>query len=381
MAISQWIQALQDITWPEFLQPHVEVLLLWITWSVDYIDFDYLEYLLWLLLPFIIVFVLPIFLVFFIYGCVIFLHIYGLRHQIREAYHTSYWNGARVAIASFWDGVGSVWHGYELHGLENVPDEGAALFIYYHGCLPLDVYYLISKLVIHKKRSLHCVGDKFIFKIPGWRPLCKMFSIMAGTVEECTAQLKDGHLLCIAPGGVREALFSDPNVYDILWGKRLGFAKVVIGSRAPVIPMFTENCRESFRTPEWGRTFFRWIYEKTKIPLCPIYGGFPVKMVTHLGKPLTFDYDNVTPEEVRRAIKREVRSLIREHQKLPGSIIRGIAQRFQSRTKEQSSAEEIELLHQNGHHNGHIATIDADDETTDRTLGRDHEEIEEIGGL
>ncbi|PAV80240.1 hypothetical protein WR25_22662 [Diploscapter pachys] len=231
---------------------------------------EWLEpYLLWLLLPFVILCVLPILLLVLIYGCVIFLHIYGYRHQIREAYHTSYWDGARVAIASFWDGFGHVWHGYELHGIEHVPDEGKALFIYYHGCLPLDVYYLISKLVLHKKRSLHCVGDKFIFKIPG----------------------------------VREALFSDPNVYDILWGKRLGFAKVVIASKTPVIPMFTENCRESFRTPEWGRSFFRWIYEKTKVPLCPIYGGFPVKMITHLGPPITFDYDSVSPEEVGGCFK------------------------------------------------------------------------------
>ncbi|KAK6058133.1 hypothetical protein COOONC_04301 [Cooperia oncophora] len=32
-----------DVAWPEFLQPHVEVLLLWITWAVDYVDLDYLE--------------------------------------------------------------------------------------------------------------------------------------------------------------------------------------------------------------------------------------------------------------------------------------------------------------------------------------------------
>ncbi|EYC09754.1 hypothetical protein Y032_0059g3031 [Ancylostoma ceylanicum] len=43
MAISDLIQAVQNVTWPEFLQPHVEVLLLWITWAVDYIDLDYLE--------------------------------------------------------------------------------------------------------------------------------------------------------------------------------------------------------------------------------------------------------------------------------------------------------------------------------------------------
>lgn len=57
--------------------------------------------------------------------------------------------------------------GYEIHGLENVPDSGPALFVYYHGTLPIDVYYVISKCLLYKKRTLHCVGDKFIFKIPG----------------------------------------------------------------------------------------------------------------------------------------------------------------------------------------------------------------------
>ncbi|EGT48509.1 hypothetical protein CAEBREN_19245 [Caenorhabditis brenneri] len=343
------------------------------------------EYLLWLLLPFFILFIFPVFLVLFIYGCVIFVHIYGHRHQIREAYHTSYWEGARVAIASFWDGVGYVWHGYELKGIENVPDEGSALFIYYHGCLPLDVYYLISKLVIHKNRSLHCVGDKFIFKIPGWRPLCKLFSITAGTVEECTEELKEGNILCIAPGGVREALFSDPNVYDILWGKRLGFAKVIIGSKTPVIPMFTENCRESFRTPEWGRSFFRWIYEKTKIPLCPIYGGFPVKMVTHLGKPIHFDFDTVTPEEVRKTVKREIRAMIKEHQRLPGSVWQGIAQRWSSSSKKKSDEPEQAELLQRNEAGATSPTSDSEDVVVLRRersgIEDDDAEVDELGGI
>lgn len=59
--------------------------------------------------------------------------------------------------------------------------------------------------------------------------MCKVFNITPGTVEDCMARLKDGHLLCIAPGGVREALFSDPSSYNIMWARRLGFAKVIIG--------------------------------------------------------------------------------------------------------------------------------------------------------
>uniref|UniRef100_A0A915BFN6 Acyltransferase n=1 Tax=Parascaris univalens TaxID=6257 RepID=A0A915BFN6_PARUN len=327
MWVEPLIQQLQKMSWPAWLQPYVEVLLLWISWAIDYVDWDYMEYLAWLFLPIFVAFVLPIFLLFFIYGCVIFLHIYGLRHRIREAYASSLWDGARISIASFWDALGHVWHGYEMRGIENVPDEGPALFLYYHGTLPVDVYYVIAKCMLHKKRTLHCVGDKFIFKMPGWGMICKVFCITPGTVEDCIARLKDGHLLCIAPGGVREALFSDPSRYNIMWGRRLGFAKVVLGADTPVIPMFTENCRDAFRTPRWGRKMFRWIYEKSRLPLCPIYGGFPVKMITHLGKPIKF-IAGTSPEDVKRRVKEEVQDLIRQHQRLPGSILRGILQRF-----------------------------------------------------
>ncbi|VDK44201.1 unnamed protein product [Anisakis simplex] len=331
MFLEDILKQLSGMQWPTWLQPYIEVLLLWISWAIDYVDWDYLEYLVWLFLPIFVAFLLPVFLVLFIYGCVIFLHIYGLRHRIREAYASSLWDGARISIASFWDAVGYVWHGYEIRGLENVPDSGPALFLYYHGTLPLDVYYVIAKCMLHKKRTLHCVGDKFIFKIPGWGLICKVFCITPGTVEDCIARLKDGHLLCISPGGVREALFSDPSRYNIMWGKRLGFARVVIGSQTPVIPMFTENCRDAFRTPQWGRKVFRWIYEKSKLPLCPVYGGFPVKMMfvylTHLGKPINFMSGSV-PEDVKRKVKYEVSDLIRQHQCLPGSILRGILQRF-----------------------------------------------------
>lgn len=51
-----------------------------------------------------------------------------------------------------------------------------------------------------------------------------------GTVEDCVSNLKKGNLIIIAPGGVREALFSSSTNYQIMWGRRLGFAKVVIGA-------------------------------------------------------------------------------------------------------------------------------------------------------
>lgn len=61
----------------------------------------------------------------------------------------------------------STFLGYELIGLNNIPDTGPALIVYYHGTLPIDVYYILAKCLLYKKRLIHCVGDKFLTRIPG----------------------------------------------------------------------------------------------------------------------------------------------------------------------------------------------------------------------
>ena len=63
-----------------------------------------------------------------------------------------------------------------------------------------------------------------------------------------------------------------------MWKSRTGFAKIALSSKCPVIPMFTENVRESFRAVSLFRPFFEWLYKLTKLPLVPLYGGFPVKV-------------------------------------------------------------------------------------------------------
>lgn len=57
--------------------------------------------------------------------------------------------------------------GHSIVGLERLPDRGPAMIIYYHGALPIDFYYLMSRCILEKQRNLHAVGDNFLFKIPG----------------------------------------------------------------------------------------------------------------------------------------------------------------------------------------------------------------------
>ena len=71
---------------------------------------------------------------------------------------------------------------------------------------------------------------------------------------------------------------------------RQGFATVAIAAGVPIIPVFTENIREATLCLSGrmnvGRGLWEYIYETTKMPLVPMYGLFPVKLRTHLGKPI-----------------------------------------------------------------------------------------------
>lgn len=57
--------------------------------------------------------------------------------------------------------------GFEVQGLDHIPNIGPAMIIYYHGVLPVDMYYVIAKCILVKGRMIHAVGDRFLFKIPG----------------------------------------------------------------------------------------------------------------------------------------------------------------------------------------------------------------------
>ncbi|XP_050030671.1 DGAT1/2-independent enzyme synthesizing storage lipids [Dermacentor andersoni] len=289
-------------------------------------DLDYFNWLVWLFTPVAVAFLLPTLVILLLYISILFLHIYRYRRPLRDAYARHFWDGARYTLALLWSGHGRVWHGYEVQGIENIPDTGGALLVYYHGALPLDYYYLVASCLLHKRRLIRGVGDRFLFMVPGFKILTEVFKVSPGTVQSCAQVMRDGNLLAIAPGGVLEAQFGDER-YRLLWKKRLGFAKAAIEARVPIVPVFTENIREAFRAVAFGRGLFKRLYDRTRLPIVPIYGGFPVKLRTIVGPPIPFD-PNMSPQELAHKAASAVEDLIQQHQEIPGSIVRALAQRF-----------------------------------------------------
>ncbi|XP_036259898.1 transmembrane protein 68-like isoform X1 [Molothrus ater] len=294
----------------------------------DYLSYAF--YILWVLFPLVLVFVLPGVIVILFYVSILWLHIYKRKNEIKEAYSHDVWIAAREMLATIWDGHGRIWHGYELHGVENIP-QGPGLVVFYHGATPVDYIYFTARLHIMKKRRCSVVADHFVFRVPGFRILLDVFGVIHGPKEACVRTLEEGHLLAIAPGGLREALFSD-ETYNILWSDRKGFAQVAIDAKVPIIPMFTQNVREGFRTLG-GIKILRSLYERIRLPVVPLYGGFPVKLRTFIGEPIPYE-PNMTAEELATKTKAAVQALIDKHQKIPGNIFRALMERFQTQKKE-----------------------------------------------
>lgn len=73
----------------------------------------------------------------------------------------------------------------------------------------------------------------------------------------------------------------------------------------PIIPIFTQNVRESFRAVGLFRRVWLKLYSWTKFPLAPIYGGFPVKLRTYVGAPIPYD-SSLTPEDLAALVSNEM---------------------------------------------------------------------------
>lgn len=174
-------------------------------------------------------------------------HVTQWKTETSWNFHKCHWPQAFLCL--------QLYHGYEICGLEHLPKDGPALIIYYHGAIPIDMYYFVARVQLKLDRLIYTVGDRFLFKLPGWKIIAQALKVSPGTVKSCTETLNRGNLLAISPGGVYEAQFGNSN-YELLWQNRMGFAKVAIESKAPIIPMFTENLREGFRNIGIARRFF-----------------------------------------------------------------------------------------------------------------------------
>jgi len=303
----------------------------WLDWLfLPYFDFRKYTWISFLLLYII----LPAIFVLYIYLSVLSVYIFRIRHDIIPLIREP--NGVIQRLKNFvttcWIGHAYIWHSYEVHGSSHLIDlqnkKKGCMLVYYHGAVPVDVYYLTCWLQVKKKIFARPVVDYFMFKVPGFKTFLEVFGCTTGPRSRLVELLKDGNVVIVSPGGVREALFSKD--YGIIWEDRAGFAKCAVEAQVPILPMFTSNVRQVFDFPDRmkGNTLRR-LYEYTRLPFSLLFGFFPAKLDTYIGEPISTD--GITVAECRDRAKAAVEQLIKKHQRYRHDWWKGLGHALKAR--------------------------------------------------
>jgi len=226
---------------------------------------------------------------------------------------------------------GKIYNGFEAHGIDKIPTDRGALLVFYHGLIPIDAWYFGLHFYLQKKILIRALGDRWLFRTPGLSWLCRAVGAVPGDPQTAVTLLKNGRLVGVSPGGVREAIKGMSNNYKLVWGKRTGFAKVATEAQVDIIPVFTENIDETYVAPYAEKPIFQQIYELTKLPLVPILGvgflPFPVKLRTWVGDPIPYDPDR-SVEELRDLTAQGLNDLIQKHQNKNQNVLTALKNRL-----------------------------------------------------
>src|SRR4051812_20402638 len=109
-------------------------------------------------------------------------------------------------IAKLITQFGKVYNDFEAIGAENIPSQGPALVVFYHGLMPLDAWYFGLQHYLNTGRLIRGLGDRWLFKTPLMKQLVEAVGAVEGDYKTALKLLKQGELVGVSPGGTREAI-------------------------------------------------------------------------------------------------------------------------------------------------------------------------------
>jgi 1-acyl-sn-glycerol-3-phosphate acyltransferase len=134
-----------------------------------------------------------------------------------------------------------------FYGTELLPETGPALFVGNHTIFGLlDLPLLIMH--VHRERGLFLrgLGDHVHFKVPLWGEFLRRFGAVDGTRDNARELLRQGEPVLVLPGGGREVAKRKDERYELIWKRRMGFARLAIEAGCPVVPFGAVGAEETY---------------------------------------------------------------------------------------------------------------------------------------
>ncbi|MGO1975005.1 MAG: 1-acyl-sn-glycerol-3-phosphate acyltransferase [Propionibacteriaceae bacterium] len=189
------------------------------------------------------------------------------------------------------------WFRVEVRGLENIPEEGAALLVSNHaGTMPLDGMVLQSVVHAEMGRFVRMLGADLIFKTPYSHDLARKTGTTLACQEDAERLLATDQLVSVFPEGFKGLGKPYSERYKLQRFGRGGFVSAAVRAEAPIIPISIVGSEEIFpllsTAPALARAMGVPYFPVT--PLFPWFGvlgliPLPSKWIIQIGEAITTD--------------------------------------------------------------------------------------------
>jgi 1-acyl-sn-glycerol-3-phosphate acyltransferase len=209
-----------------------------------------------------------------------------------------------IRLAPFIAGI-RTYHQHSARGLETLP-EGGMILAANHSLASYDIALLMAAIYEQTNRIPRALIDRLFFKVPGLGPLMEALGSREGTQENAVSMLKNGEIIVVAPGGMREALRPSREKYKIIWGRRKGFVRLAVESGVPIVLAACPAADDIYDVAPSHVT--AWAYKTLKVPLFFARGlGYspipkPTKLTHLVSEPLYPPNKSDDPEEMARRV-------------------------------------------------------------------------------
>jgi 1-acyl-sn-glycerol-3-phosphate acyltransferase len=132
----------------------------------------------------------------------------------------------------------------KVYGIERIPDDGV-LFVGSHTIFGfMDLPFMMAELWKRRRMTVRGLGEHAHYAIPLWRDLLAVCGMVRGTRENVHALMRERQNVLVFPGRAREVNKRRGERYRLMWKERIGFARLAIEHRYPIVPFAAVGAEE-----------------------------------------------------------------------------------------------------------------------------------------
>jgi Diacylglycerol acyltransferase len=191
-----------------------------------------------------------------------------------------------------------------LYGIDNLPDEGSLLVGNHTIYGFLDLPFMMAEVWKRRRIAIRGLGEHAHYAVPVWRDLLGACGMVRGTRDNVRALMRDHQTILVFPGGAREVNKRRGQQYQLLWGERMGFARLAIEQGYPIVPVAAVGAEDMLnvvadvQTPVYGQ-FARLTKKVTGFPAPPIVRGLGLTPIPALRGSTSGSASRSTPPASR----------------------------------------------------------------------------------